>query len=312
MPSDAQLRANRENAKRSTGPRTPEGRARSAMNATKSGIYAKAEIIPGEDPAELDALKSQYYGSLQPVGHELDLVDEAIRAGWQLRRLARAEADTRTMSFRGDKEANLKKGLPEDQDLYVNAIADNKDTFDRLYRLQAATARVLNRSLETLLHLRKAGPLLTPSQEFGETNPIPESPAPCTQLPVLDSAADSQPFAPNSCLPSPASCLLASGETNPIPQAVEQVFPPADPVEAHPAPPLPTPDSGLLPPGSPQFPAPQESDETNPISPFPAAQLPGPVSPNPRPSPSPGSVSPAPKRRVPIFHYKPAVFLPLK
>jgi hypothetical protein len=49
-------------------------------------------------------------------------------ADWQFRRLRRAEADTWTMSMRIDKEKNRKKGLPEDQDLYVNAIQDNKDT----------------------------------------------------------------------------------------------------------------------------------------------------------------------------------------
>jgi hypothetical protein len=231
MLTQAQLLANRQNAKRSTGPRTPEGRARSAMNATKSGIYAKSEIIPGEDPAELDALKSQYYDSLQPLGHEIDLVDEAIRAGWQLRRLARAEADTWTMSFRTDKQNNTGKGLPEDQDLYFKAIALNKDTLDRLYRFQAATARILNRSLETLLRLRKAGALFDVEQQLSpaveqqpspavgqalppanpesenstQTNPIPPPPkgAPTPQTPTPTSTYTSHPGTPKICRNEP-------------------------------------------------------------------------------------------------------------
>ena len=52
MPTEAQINANRLNAQKSTGPTSPEGKARSALNALKSGIDAWSHIIPGEDPAE--------------------------------------------------------------------------------------------------------------------------------------------------------------------------------------------------------------------------------------------------------------------
>jgi hypothetical protein len=182
------------------------------MNALKSGIYAKSEIIPGEDPAELETLKSQYYASLQPEGYETDLVDQAIRAGWQLRRLARAEADIWNMSMSGDMENNRKKGLPENKDLYLNAIQDNAGNFDRIYRYQASVARILNRSLETLLRLRKNGDLLQPAEqnepnspavEIAETNPIPEPVAPSAPR----SAAETKPIpsAPLSTTEGPSA-----------------------------------------------------------------------------------------------------------
>ena len=41
---------NRRNAARSTGPRTPEGKARSRFNAVKHGCRARLPILPGEDP----------------------------------------------------------------------------------------------------------------------------------------------------------------------------------------------------------------------------------------------------------------------
>jgi hypothetical protein len=181
MPTEGQIAANRRNAKLSTGPRTQAGRARSAMNATKSGIYAKSQIILGEDPAVLEDLKSRIYGSLQPSDEEGPLVDQLIDADWQLRRLRRAEAELWTMSISGDRKKNREKGRPEDQEVHFRAIEDNKDTFDRIYRLQASTARILNRSLETLVRLRKLSQALSPAnpepQEVDETNPIPETPS---------------------------------------------------------------------------------------------------------------------------------------
>ena len=38
MPTEAQINANRPNAQKSTGPKTPEGKAASSLNALKSGI----------------------------------------------------------------------------------------------------------------------------------------------------------------------------------------------------------------------------------------------------------------------------------
>ena len=67
MSTEAQINANRLNAKKSTGPTSPEGKARSALNALKSGIDAWSHIIAGEDPAELEALTEQFLQHYRPV-----------------------------------------------------------------------------------------------------------------------------------------------------------------------------------------------------------------------------------------------------
>jgi len=52
MVSDKQLAANRANAQRSTGPRTPEGKAIARYNALTHGILARAVIPEALTPYE--------------------------------------------------------------------------------------------------------------------------------------------------------------------------------------------------------------------------------------------------------------------
>ena len=47
MATKAQIKANRENAKKSTGPRTEEGKQRVSLNALKHGLLARDAVLPG-------------------------------------------------------------------------------------------------------------------------------------------------------------------------------------------------------------------------------------------------------------------------
>src|SRR5476649_433340 len=94
MATLSQIEANRRNAQLSTGPRTPEGKAASSMNAFKTGIDAESSVIPGEDAAALAALTERFYQDCQPqTAIESLLVDNIIRASWRLRRFDRIDAE---------------------------------------------------------------------------------------------------------------------------------------------------------------------------------------------------------------------------
>src|SRR5690242_8124156 len=101
MPTTKQLEANRRNAKKSTGPRTPEGKAAASRNALKTGIDAKAEtMLPFEDPAKLEALTSEYYDRFHPATPEQRcLVDDLISDEWQLRRFRAIEGQLLTHHY---------------------------------------------------------------------------------------------------------------------------------------------------------------------------------------------------------------------
>ena len=66
--SEKQLAANRANAARSTGPRTPEGKARAAQNARKHGFTASTfAVVRLEDLQDLAKLTEDLVAFYQPV-----------------------------------------------------------------------------------------------------------------------------------------------------------------------------------------------------------------------------------------------------
>jgi hypothetical protein len=91
--SQDRLTANRANAQKSTGPRTPEGRAASKMNAVKHGILSREVLVSGEDHQELTALQEWFQEELQPVGPmEVMLLGQIVATHWRLRRVLAAES----------------------------------------------------------------------------------------------------------------------------------------------------------------------------------------------------------------------------
>jgi hypothetical protein len=90
--SQKQMDANRANAGKSTGPRTPGGKERSKMNAVTHGLTAQSSVLPGEDRSQLEALSESLMGQLKPRGVVQRIVAErVVSLAWKLRRVARAE-----------------------------------------------------------------------------------------------------------------------------------------------------------------------------------------------------------------------------
>ena len=76
MATEAQVRANRENAKRSTGPKTPEGKERVRRNALKHGLTGKGVALPSEDQEEIARRFSNLQTQLAPSN---DLSEQLVR-----------------------------------------------------------------------------------------------------------------------------------------------------------------------------------------------------------------------------------------
>jgi hypothetical protein len=90
--SEKQLIANRMNSKCSTGPRTPEGKARSSMNNCQTGMRSSKDVLPGEDGALYEQRRRNAIRDLAPRNDtERSLVDRHVRLEWRGQRGEAAE-----------------------------------------------------------------------------------------------------------------------------------------------------------------------------------------------------------------------------
>jgi hypothetical protein len=129
---------NRANSQHSTGPVSPAGKAASSRNSFKHGLDSKPIICPGEDPAELDALKSGLRAEHQPANTtEEILVNEMAEQFWRIRRWREREA--RLLSI-------------EDPESGFVALTEMMPI---VQRLMSAAERGFHKSLTTLRQLQK-------------------------------------------------------------------------------------------------------------------------------------------------------------
>jgi hypothetical protein len=90
MATQRQIRANRRNAKKSTGPKTARGRAVVRWNGLKHGLNARTLILPGENRADFKALLHALEAEHQPTTtRERNLVIQSAKAIWRMRRILR-------------------------------------------------------------------------------------------------------------------------------------------------------------------------------------------------------------------------------
>jgi len=84
----AQIAANQQNAQLSTGPMSPEGKAKASLNALKTGLTGRTVVLPEEDLAEYKRHIEAYEVELKPVGRcEADLVQSIADCAWRLNRI---------------------------------------------------------------------------------------------------------------------------------------------------------------------------------------------------------------------------------
>ncbi len=107
MATNLQVRANKANARRSTGPKSCLGKRRASGNALNHGLCAQRVLVEYEDRNEFNALFKDMIKTLTPVGPvEKALVERVVVAIWRQRRLTLAEAATLSIDGRPEEISN--------------------------------------------------------------------------------------------------------------------------------------------------------------------------------------------------------------
>ena len=202
MATPQQIDANRANARKSTGPRSPEGKAAIRFNALKTGIDAQSQIIPGEDPAALTLLAAEYYDRYRPATPDVRaLVDALVAAEWLQRRFRALEAQLWLYNIQGLHHPA--------QGLQVAQVYDrDSETFGRLPRRIAAAERTYHRTLAALQKIESLAP--PPDQP---ADPAPDHPSSNPQLPPDQPPAPEIGFVPSTPA-TPAQSVVGQPDTS--------------------------------------------------------------------------------------------------
>ena len=195
MATRKQIRANRRNARKSTGPRSEAGKAASSANALSHGLTAtRTVVLPEEEPEEFERLRQGVVADLAPAGALQEALAQRIAALlWRLDRVARLEAELfahghlakeRDSLAHSETQALVARGLAEhlgekvleaqgrldelrheiDMKMLVEApsarvLVDRKESaraYDQLARHEATLQRALDRTLAAFHRLRDA------------------------------------------------------------------------------------------------------------------------------------------------------------
>ena len=178
MATDKQLQANKANAKRSTGPRTQGGKARSGLNSRKHGLTAKKLLIAGENADDFDQLRAELLREHDAQSAlEFELVERLAGILWRLRRVpffeaailearrsplshmqlptfyrAHEETDEEGEDEKDEEEANWQPSVHFGQALIDDACFN--DALGKLARHEATLMNAFTKTLQMLLLLQ--------------------------------------------------------------------------------------------------------------------------------------------------------------
>ena len=162
MATNKQTRANRENAKKSTGPRTPGGKARSSKNALKHGLLSQDSVLPGEAPEEFDRQLTAIEDWVLPRNPlEREICRQIADAAWRMQRLSRIETAmiTAKMNHVRTYVEQIKSDVDLDREdqtrLLGKAMLGGTQSVVQLSRYDGHLTRRFYRAVELLTEIRQ-------------------------------------------------------------------------------------------------------------------------------------------------------------
>jgi hypothetical protein len=120
--SEARRNANRANAQHSTGPRTEEGKAKSSMNAVKTGLTGRTVVLPTDDiHAYYDHLDRHFLKFAPATDDEKALTQSISDTEWRLLRIAPLESGIYAVGRRKLADLFLEEKDPDNRRALIDA-----------------------------------------------------------------------------------------------------------------------------------------------------------------------------------------------
>src|SRR5437867_4982378 len=133
MATIKQIEANRRNALKSTGPRTPEAKAAVRMNSLRHGLRARTVVLPAENAGEFHQLCNDLEAEWQPQSRtEQFYVEQMAVSQWKLTRVEVAEKSLLEQEFSAKSQIPLVDNLWQCQHRLERSYARAQRDLERL------------------------------------------------------------------------------------------------------------------------------------------------------------------------------------
>ena len=164
---DKRKQTSRLNALKSTGPKTPEGKRRSAFNAVTHAAYVQELILPGEELPQFQLILDTHLDNWKPTNPIEDtFVFEMASTLWRLRRQAPAESSLISIQMkRMEREIIRDFATVSPSAVYALAVVALQENGDALNQISRQGRRLLSqyeKLTQQLLNMRQLFPPVAP------------------------------------------------------------------------------------------------------------------------------------------------------
>ena len=234
---DKRKQTSRLHALKSTGPKTPEGKRRSAFNAVTHAAYVQELILPGEELPQFQLLMDSHFDTWKPTNPiEETFVVEMASTLWRLRRQAPAESSLISIQMQRMSSEIIKEFATASPSaiyaLAVVALQENGDALNQIGRQGRRLLSQYEKLTQQLLTMRQLFPPVAPQapdfepqneyvktkltqeaeSETVETEPVEEEPVgtDLVETKLIDSVTLHFPFPRETRVNNPHSVLYAA------------------------------------------------------------------------------------------------------
>ncbi len=214
---------NRQNAKKSTGPKTDAGKATSRFNGLKNGsrtVVIDLSGSPGvsvlscDDANEYREMVAEYHRAIAPNGRaEVSIVQRIIDAQWRLlrnNRLQTLELEASLVEVRHTADHELLGDNAADIDMIsANRVVIDTKYVKRLQQEEVMLLRIVNMSYRELNQLRKLNPQPPPPvrrriEYITEPTSLPDETVETASPELVEKKPQTSPYASDRSQPEAA------------------------------------------------------------------------------------------------------------